>query len=198
MRASRRSPPLLLPHLERAQRTTVGEMLGEELAQQSLMCARVRCVVERGRRVAGEPSAQRVARLGGQHASRRREPAAARAERAAGRMAEQRPSRRRASAAWHSAQTSTRGREAELGDDAPRAGERGRRARRPPRRARERVERVGDGVEQRRIGGVAPEAERELGDRRRAGEAAEIARRAAGARARRRRSRSACRDRGPA
>ena len=42
------------------------------------------------------------------------------------------------------------------------------------RRARERVEREGDGVEEGRIGGVAAEAERELGDGRRAGEPAEI------------------------
>ena len=35
------------------------------------------------------------------------------------------------------------------------------------RRGRERVERVGDGVEQAAIGGIATEAQRELGDRRR-------------------------------
>src|SRR6478736_5782266 len=81
------SPSLLLPELHRPQRPAVGEMLGEELAKQTLVRARGR-LVEIHVVPTGEEIAQRAARLGGKDASGRREPPAARAERAAGGMAE--------------------------------------------------------------------------------------------------------------
>src|SRR5258705_7873251 len=81
------SPPLPLPELERAQWATIREVLREELAEKSLVCA-PRRVVERYVVSAGKKLAERVARLGWQHTSRRGEPAAPRAERPAGGMTE--------------------------------------------------------------------------------------------------------------
>src|SRR6185369_4805269 len=81
------SPSLLLPELHRPQRPAIGEMLGEELAEEALVRAR-RCVVESYVVPTGEELPQRAARFGGEDASRRREPSAPRAERAARGMAE--------------------------------------------------------------------------------------------------------------
>src|SRR5512138_1975448 len=78
--ASLRSPARLFPELHGTHGPTVGQMLGEELAQQPLVRA-PRCVVEPDHTLASEEVAERGARLGREHATRRREPSASRAER---------------------------------------------------------------------------------------------------------------------
>src|SRR5690348_4244390 len=137
MRAA--SPPLLLPELHRAQRPAVREMLGEKLAQEALVRA-PRRVVELDVVAAGEEEAERAARLCRQDAAGRREPPAARAERAAGGMTEH--DRRVGGERGMTFRADVhRGTEPQLGDDVPRAGER-RREGGGPRRAGQRIERI--------------------------------------------------------
>ena len=146
----------------RAQRPAVGEMLGRGTRAAGAGARAPDASSSADARRAGEEAAQRGARLGGST----RPAGASRPQRAQSappegwlNMTVALGVERR----WHSAQTSTAGAKPELGDDAPRAGER-RAARVLVRRGGERVERGGDGVEQRRIGGIATEAQRELGD----------------------------------
>src|SRR6476620_3495013 len=75
------SPSLLLPELHGAQRPAVGEVLGEELAEEALVGA-PRRLVEEHVVATVEKVAERAACFGRQHASRRCEPTTARAERA--------------------------------------------------------------------------------------------------------------------
>src|SRR5258705_6690886 len=85
--ATPRSPALLFPHLERAQRTSVRKMLVEELAQETLVRARG-AVGERHTRIRREKAPEGVARVGWKHASGGRESPAPLAERTARGVAE--------------------------------------------------------------------------------------------------------------
>ena len=155
------SPACLLPELHCTERATVGEMFGEELAEQTLMCAAGR-IVELIAACSGEKQLQRSARDGRKHASSGCETAAASAEGAASGMAEHHcviVGQWRVTFAAH---IHRRG-ESQFGDDAPRTRECG--AERFLRCSDgKRVERIGDGVEERRIGIVAAEPQCELGD----------------------------------
>src|SRR5512132_661550 len=82
-----RSPACLLPELHGAHRPSVAQMLGEELAEQTLM-GPTRCIVERVHTPAGEELAERGASLGWHHAAGGCQSSAASAQRAARGMAE--------------------------------------------------------------------------------------------------------------
>src|SRR5688572_25899855 len=117
-----RSPARLLPELHRAQGTAVGEVLGEELAQETLVRAPGR-LVEPRHAATGEELAQRGARLRRDHTARRRETPAAGAQRPARRMAEHHGGMLVERDVTLGANVE-RGAEAKLGDDVPRARER--------------------------------------------------------------------------
>src|SRR5689334_8480559 len=116
-----RSPACLLPELHRAHGASVGEMLGEKLAEQALVGA-PRRIVERSHASAGEELAERGASFRRQHAPGRSQARATRAERATGGMAEHDGRalvERRVTFGAHIHRRT----EAELGDDVPCAGE---------------------------------------------------------------------------
>src|SRR4051794_9071780 len=114
------SQAAILPHLERAKRSPVGEVFGKELPQQPLMCAR-RGVVERWRMTSVDEFPQRVARFGGELATRGGETPAAETERATGTVAEHHGVLERQRSVAVGAEVE-RGRETEFGHDVPGAG----------------------------------------------------------------------------
>ena len=145
-------------------------MLTEKFPQEALVRAGAR-VVQRRTRIARQEVTERIARLGGENASGGGETAAPRAQCATRAVAEHHGGGEHERRMALAADVECR-REAEIGDDPPRAGQRGRQ-RALGRGERERIQRRDDGVEQRAVGRVAPEPQRQLGDGRRSREAAD-------------------------
>src|SRR5258707_11633122 len=164
-------PSTIFPELECLEWAAVAQMFREELAQQALVRGGGG-LVGGGRVVAIEKRATRVARVGWQKPPRRCGAAASLAERSSGGVAEHR--RRIGRDGGVTLTTDVRGRrKSQLGHNAPGTRERGG-ARGAGTCDGNRVERVGDGVEQSAVRGLTAKSQRELSDRRGTREASEI------------------------
>lgn len=161
----------MLPRVERAERAIVGEMLTNELPQETLMRSRLLAIGD-GVRFAAEPIAKRSPSVTGECATPAREMRAASAESAASRMAEHRRQVYGNRAVTFRARVDRRC-HAKLEENPPACGERAV-TRAIARRSRKLVERASNSVEQTRIGSVVAEPERELGDCASASEALEM------------------------
>src|SRR5260221_5312137 len=164
-------PSTIFPELECLEWAAVAQMFREELAQQALGRGGGRLV--EGERVGAiEKRGRRVARVGGQKPPRRCGAAASLAERSSGGVAEHR--RRIGRDGGVTLTTDVRGRrKSQLGHNAPGTRERGG-ARGAGTFDGNRVERVGDRVEQSAVRGLTAKSQRELSDGRGTPEASEI------------------------